>query len=398
MNLLPCIVALVIALPACAARGAAHEAPREHERVVGYLAEWGNWSDSDIPAGDLTHINYAFALIKDDRVGFDNAVAATQSSGGAESEDVRGHFGQLHRLKRRCPQLKTLLSIGGWAGSSAFSNVALTSESRKRFAESCARFAATYGFDGVDIDWEYPGGGGLDPKKGRPEDTRNFTLLLATLRAQLDQQGKADGKRYLLTIAAPASPEKYHRIELANVGRIVDWINLMTYDFSGSWSPLTSFNAPLFAAGSNPDEGQISADSAVRDYLAAGVPPEKLVLGVPFYGHAWAAVKNENHGLFQSHGEKAAQPPGGGEWTYRIIASRPTGELGQRFWNDTAKVPWLYNAKTGLMVSYDDPESLRAKTAYVREKRLGGVMIWELSQDDAQSSLLKTLNEGLKNP
>jgi chitinase len=373
-------------------------------RTIAYFADWNSAKDfalHDVRGDLLTHINYAFALIKDGRIAFDNAEAATQESYPGDPADApfRGHFRQLQLLKQKYPHLKTLISVGGWGGSSPFSDMALSAASRDVFARSCAEFVSKYGFDGVDIDWEYPGGGGLDPSKGRPDDTRNFSLLLAALRTALDPQSKTDGRQYLLTIAAPASPGTYHRIELAEVARIVDWINLMAYDFSGGWSAVTSFNAPLFAAGRNPDEGQISADSAVRDYLAAGVPPEKLVLGVPFYGHAWAGVKKENNGLFQPHAEKTPQPPGGGgEWTYRTIASRPAGELGARFWNDTAKVPWFYDAGTGLMVSYDDPQSLRAKAAYVRERHLGGVMIWELSQDDAQSSLLNALHAGLGNP
>src|SRR5205823_5679300 len=118
----------------------------------------------------------------------------------------------LQKLKQKHPHLKTLISVGGWTLSGPFSDAALTEKSRSKLAKSCVAFMLRYGFDGVDIDWEYPGGGGLPGNKSRVEDRQNFTLLLAELRRQLDEQGKGDKKHYLLTIAAPCGPAVYANI------------------------------------------------------------------------------------------------------------------------------------------------------------------------------------------
>jgi chitinase len=372
-------VAFALSAACGAAGGAAPDSPPPR-RVVGYFAAWApahGYQVGDIPAGKLTHVNYAFAVIKEGRC----------AARGANSSE---HFAQLRALKQKHPRLRTLISVGGWADSGAFSDAALTDASRQTFARSCAEFVHEHGFDGVDIDWEYPGGGGADKTRGRPEDTKNFTLLLADLRRALDAQGKADGTRhYLLTIAAPASPRQYQRMELGEIHKSLNWINLMTYDMAGEWSRLTDFHAPLYAADEK-GEGP-SADACVRGYLAAGVPPDKLLLGVPFYGRAWAGVKDVGHGLHQPHAAKPPRPPGGGGFAYRSLAANYIDKSARRFWDDRAKAPWLFDEESGVMITYDDPQSLRLKVAYVREKHLGGIMIWELSEDDERSTLLNAV-------
>jgi chitinase len=375
------LFALFAGAGVCAGAGPTRAAPLPAQRVVGYFAAWApanGYLVGDIPADRLTHVNYAFAVIRDGRC----------STHGAGALD---HFAQLRALKQKHPHLRTLISVGGWADSGPFSDAALTDASRQTFARSCADFIHEHGFDGVDIDWEYPGGGGADKTKGRPADTKNFTLLLADLRRALDEQAKAEGgnKHYLLTIAAPASPNQYRRMELARIHKSLDWINLMTYDMAGEWSRLTDFHAPLY--GSDDQGGAGSADATVRGYLAAGVPPEKLLLGVPFYGRAWAGVKDVNHGLHQPHAAKPPRPPGGGGFAYRNLVEHYIGKSANRFWDDKAKAPWLFDDKAGVMIAYDDPQSLRLKANYARDHHLGGVMIWELSEDDDRSTLLNTV-------
>jgi chitinase len=371
------------------------EAPRPQQqqqqqqqpaKVIGYFAEWTNYTADQIPSDLVTHVNYAFGVIRDGKCAIKDKSAAMRK------------FAQLRALKQKHPHVQTLISVGGWTDSGPFSDAAATEESRKIFARSCADFAHEQGFDGVDIDWEFPGGGGFEKDKWRKEDTQNFTALLADLRSALDAQGKSDGKRYLLTIAAPAGPNHYSKIELATIHPLLDAINLMTYDFAGFWSERTNFNAPLFAAPNDPAGAKNNADAAVRGYLAAGVPAEKIVLGVPFYGRAWAGVKDVNHGLYQPHGKSRPKATGSGdEWSYRSIAQHYLGEKQMpRYWSDDAKVPWIFDATEGLMVSYDDPQSLELKAKYARDKHLGGVMIWELSEDDERSSLLTALNAGLR--
>ena len=376
-------------------------APAQGKRVVGYFTEWNADFDVDkLHPELLTHVIYAFAVIKDGRVAISNPENATQKAYPGDPPDApfKGRFRQLQLLKQKHPHLRTLISVGGWGGSAGFSDAALAEESRARLAQSCAAFASTYGFDGIDIDWEFPVTGGGRQGAGRPEDARNFTLLLESIRRALDEQGARDGKRYLLTLAAPAGEHNYRHIELARVQAHVDWINLMTYDFAGSWSKVTCFNAPLFT----PDTGmdgvtQHSTDETVRAYLAAGVPAAKIVVGVPLYGRAFGGVRDVNGGLFQPHDAKspATAPAGARQWTYAGIVAAGLDKSAQRHWHDQSKVPWLYDARAGVFVTYDDPDSVRAKAAYARQHGLGGVMVWELSQDDARGALLGALNEGL---
>jgi chitinase len=278
--------------------------------------------------------------------------------------------------------------------------VAASEPSRIKFARSCAAFARKYLFDGIDIDWEFPGGGGKSPAAGGPQDKHNFTLLLRELRHQLDEQSRLDGRTYLLTAAVSASPDKMKFMELDQIQRDVDFINVMAYDFAGPWSAVTGFNAPLFdRAPANSVKPALSGDSAIRAYLAAGFPRNKLVLGVPFYGRGFVGTGAANHGLFQPFDQKQSAQANAGEWPYRNVRARYLDSAAApRFFDDVAKVPWIYDAKNKLMISYDDSESLRLKAEFVRKNKLGGVMIWELSQDDSTSTLLKALRAGLAAP
>jgi chitinase len=377
--------------------------PAGENRIVGYFTSWAIYGRdywvTDIPAQYLTHINYAFANISEDgEVILGDEWADTQIAypDDPATSGLLGNFRQLQLLKEANPGLQTLISVGGWTWSGRFSDVALTEETRQRFAASAVDFMTRYGFDGVDIDWEYPTGGGLEGNTNRPEDPENFILLLEELRAQFDAQGEADGRHYLLTIAAGAGADAYEPLDWARIHPLLDWINVMTFDMSGGWSEMTGFNAPLFNAAEPPPEGT-SAATALSGFLSMGVPPEKLVMGVPFYGRGWAGVPAENDGLhqpFESIPDGTWEP---GSFDYHDIAENYVGTM-ERFWHDTAQVPWLYDADSGVMISYDDPESLALKAAYVREHGLGGVMFWELSGDDADSSLLAALYETLNAP
>jgi chitinase len=365
---------------------AATAAPVPEKRVIGYYAGWAveRFPATKIRGDLLTHINYAFAIIDKD-----NQCVAR------DPKHAEKGFTQLRELKQRHPHLKTLISVGGWTDSTGFYDTAKTPETRATFAKSSAAFAKEHGFDGVDIDWEYPGGGGNDKGRGGPEDTPNFTALLRDLRAALDAQGKADGKRYLLTIAAPAGGQ-IKRIEVGQIHPLLDFINLMTYDFAGSWSKQTAFNAPLYPWGEH-DQGKLGGDVSVQSYFKAGVPADKVVLGVPFYGRAFGGVKaaGDTHGLNQPFDPKAKQTSPDG-WGWRGISANFVDKKAKHFWHDKAKVPWLFDEKTGLFITYDDPQSIRGKAQYVRDNNLGGVMIWELSDDDEDASLLNAINEGLR--
>ncbi|KMJ60524.1 glycoside hydrolase family 18 [Bacillus sp. LL01] len=338
-------------------------------KMVGYYAGWASYSGynvSDIDASKLTHINYAFANISDDR-----KIAVGDTATDYEN------FKQLQMLKEKHPHVKTLISVGGWTWSRNFSDVALTEAARETFAESVRQFILKYGFDGVDLDWEYPVSGGHPDNKNRPGDKRNYTLLIKKIRETLDNQSEIDGKEYLLTIAAGASKGHAANMELAELQRYVNYIQLMTYDIHGEWDAVTGLNAPLYQ---NADSSW-SVRDGVETYINSGVPSEKLVMGLPFYGRAFHEVDNLNNGLNQSFS-------GGTSLTFAKIDTEFVDRNGfLRHWKEDAEVPILYNGST--FISYDDEESIGKKTDYIKFAELGGAMMWELSQDPGEVLLNK---------
>lgn len=355
-------------------------------RIIGYFPSWAvyarKYSPVEVPVPHLTHINYAFGKI--DRDTLQCVLLDPQV-------DVN-NLGDLRRLKQVYPHFKVLLSLGGWTLSDSFSNAALTDESRQQLVKSCIDlYIGDYPdvIDGFDIDWEYPVGGGVETNAYRPEDKHNMTLLMQEFRRQLDELGRQSGHTYLLTAAVPASPSLAEHFELKELSEVLDWLNLMAYDFHGAWSKSTNFNAPLYKAKDDPDETN-NVDAAVKHYLAAGVPPNKLNLGVPFYGRGWGNVPPQNNGLYQSTDELPVGTFGYGYYDYWDIPTRYTNKNGFiRFWNDEAKVPWLYNPTERVFITYDDPESIGFKADYIVDNKLGGAMAWDLSNDDG--SLLSTL-------
>ncbi len=373
--------AALLAVALLAPDASAQEAPPA--RVVGYYASWTassprSYHIADIPADRLTHVNYAFALI--------------DAQGKIYVEDAsasREAFAGLRALRAKYPHLKAMISIGGWGGSRRFSDVALSDASRGKFAASCVEFVAANGLDGVDIDWEFPVIGGAKGDAKRPEDKVNFTRLLAALRTALDAHGKAEGHPYLLTIAAPAGPPTSDNIELKAVADRLDWINLMDYDFAGPWSDVATFHAPLAPAADLPGIRGHDVISSVKHYLAAGVAPDKLVVGVPFYGKGWVVADSNDDGLLQ---RPAKNPPKGlapgFAVAFRDMAAKLPGA--SRHWSAKAKAPYLFDPTRKIFFGYDDPESLRLKAEYAREHHLGGLMIWELSQDDSKGTLIRS--------
>lgn len=326
-----------------------------------------------IPAHQLTHLNYAFADIRDGEIVI-----------GHPAIDL-DHFAKLRRLKQKHPHLKTLIAVGGWEWSAGFSDVALTPASRARFAASGVAFVRTHGFDGIDIDWEFPVAGGMPANVKRPEDKQNFTLLLQALREQLDTAGREDRRRYLLTAAVGGTASFVDNTEIVAVADTLDWLNLMAYDMSGPWSKVAGHVAPLrhdpalAGAHVNPKH---NVAGVIELYLAAGVPPRKMVLGVPFYGYIWTGCGAQDQGQYQ-----ACEGPGRGSWEdgaldYTDIEARFIDRNGfTRHWNEAAGVPFVHNPRTGEFVSYEDAQSLRRKMRLLKEKQLAGAMFWQLTAD-----------------
>src|SRR5215471_841197 len=221
----------------------------------------------DVAANKLTRINFAFALIKGGKI-------------ATEDPSDPANLATLAALKKENPYLTVLISVGGWLGSGNFSDMVLTHESRDVFIESVLDFMELYQLDGLDIDWEYPGMTGAG-NKFRPEDKQNYTLLLAELRKQFDQEEKKVHRRLFLTIATGAQSDFLEHTEMDKVQKYVDTVNLMAYDYYEPDSePITGNHAPLFTDPQDPKK--VSAERSIQEYEHAGVPAAKIVLGVPF--------------------------------------------------------------------------------------------------------------------
>ncbi|MFJ8475755.1 glycoside hydrolase family 18 protein [Kitasatospora sp. NPDC094011] len=421
--------AALIAAPATASAADGHHGhgPKLKGQRVGYFTQWG--ADSSAKrvqdsgqAAKLTVVNYAFGNVSADGTCFEGNdagqgdarddyqrpfSAAESVDGVADTPDQRlkGHFNQLRKLKAKNPQLRTVISLGGWSWSKYFSDAAATDASRKKFVSSCIDLylkgnlpvlagspeggpgAAAGVFDGIDIDWEYPGGGGDAGNVVRPEDGRNYTLLMREFRTQLDALGGRKGGHPLLTAAVAANETVADRLELPELSRSVDWLNLMTYDLHGPWEGKgpTNHQANLYADPADPDARGRSADGAVTHYQERGLPAEQLVLGAPLYGHGWTGVApGPRGGLYQGAG--AAAP----DHSYQELNALP----GTVYLDRDHGASWKYDGST--FYSYDTAEVLTEKARYARWNDLAGVMVWSLDGDDARGSAIAALDRGLR--
>jgi chitinase len=363
------------------------------KKLIAYYPAWATYARgfqvSDIPGQKLTHINYAFANIQQGRCVLGDSYADIDKAFAGDTWDqgaLRGNFNQLRKLKAANPGLKTMISIGGWTWSENFAAAAASDASRKDFASSCVTFMKQYGFDGIDIDWEYPVSGGLNA--GTPADKQNYTALLKEFRTELNAEEAKDSRSYSLSIAAPAGPSIIPNLESAKIGGVLDWMNLMSYDFHGSWDPITGHNAPM-TVGPKDTAAGFSITDAVDSYLKAGFPAAKLVLGVPFYGRGWENVGPTGAGLYQSGTAASVGTWEKGVFDYSDIKSNYLPSM-TRSWDASAQVPYLYDPARRLWISYDDAQSMKIKADYIKAKGLGGAMIWEITGDRSQE-LLDTL-------
>lgn len=356
--------AFVLALAALCSISAQGQASQHRSPlIVGYVFPQNSvLSPSQIDPHALDRINYAFSKIADGRMTI-----------GAATDPA--NFAVLQALRREDPSLAVLVSVGGWLGSGAFSDVARSRESRAKFIGSVMDFLTLYHLDGLDIDWEYPGQRGAG-NRFRKEDKENYTALLKDLRERFDAETKHTGRRLYLTIAAGASDEFLAHTEMAKVAKYVDTVNLMTYDYYEPGSdPITGHHAPLYRSPADP-EG-VSDDGTVRAFAQAGVPRSKILLGMPFYGHVWTDVPDVQHGLYQK-----GKAQGHGSAPFSEIASTMLGHGFVRTWDAAARVPSLYDPQSHTFVSYEDQQSAAEKCRYVLDQGLGGVMFWYYGADD----------------
>lgn len=402
------------------------------KNFIGYFVQWGIYGrnyrvkniDTSNTAAKLTHINYAFGNVRNNRCEVGVTVAADPNTGAGgdafadytkafqagESVDgvadtwdqkLRGNWNQLKKLKAKYPNLKVLISLGGWTWSRGFSSAARP-ENRQAFVASCidayirGNLPSTDGaggagaalgvFDGIDLDWEYPVACGLSC--GAPEDNANFTALLAEFRRQLD----AVRPGLLLTIAAGAGVDKIRVTDPGTYHQYLDFINVMTYDFHGTWDPQTNHHSALYGSPADPstgDQRSYNSHDALQAFRSRGVPASKLNLGVGFYGRGWTNVSSTNNGLYQSGTAAPATYEAGNE-DYKVLKTKS----GSHHVDATARAHWLLSGNQ--FWSYDDPAMAFEKMQYVKAQGLGGAFIWEFSGDDAQGSMAQAVKDGLQ--
>ncbi len=338
--------------------------------VLGYVAGWTGMSMDKVDATKLTHINYAFANLADCKAFF-------------ELDHDSLFVAQLTAQKSINPELKVLVSIGGWIWSKNFSDAALTDSTRALFASSAIELMLKHNLDGIDLDWEYPRQIG-DNNKFRTEDKENFTLMLKEIREQLDGLPESADKHFLLTIATGANKDYTDNTDLGEAQKYLDFINIMTYDLYSGLDYTTGHHANL---NPSPQTTKAGSDihSAVDGHINAGVPAGKIVLGIPFYGRIWTGVNNQNNGLYQ----KAESV--GTIIDYHIIVDQYLAKGFKRYWDNDAQAPYIWNADSALFISYEDAESLNLKLKYIDSKGLAGAMFWEYSLDK-DDELLNTIH------
>ncbi|EAS34226.3 chitinase 6 [Coccidioides immitis RS] len=345
-------------------------------KTVAYFTNWGiygrNYQPNNIPASHITHILYSFANIRGDtgEVHLTDTYADLEKHYPSDSWDEQGNnaYGcikQLFLLKKKNRHLKILLSIGGWTYSSNF-RAAATHEGRQTFARSAVKLLADCGFDGIDIDWEYP---------QNDTEALNFVYLLYETRMALENYAAqyAQGRHFLLTIAAPCGPKNYSQLRMAEMDPYLDFWNLMCYDFAGSWDSTAGHMANVFPSQSSPESTPFSADIAVSAYISAGIHPGKIIFGLPLYGRGFENTQGPGS-PFQGVGEGSWE---NGVWDYKALPQPDSEEQN----DDQLLASWSYSPSAKKMISYDTPHMAQRKAEYIRNRGLGGAMWWELSGD-----------------
>lgn len=427
-------------------------------KVVGaYFVEWGiygrQFDVTQIPADNLTHLLYGFIPIcgpneslgeiengnslralklacggsNDYEVVIHDPWAAVQKAlPGVDSKDpIRGTYAQLMALKQRNPDLKILPSVGGWTLSDPFFDFD-SKANRDTFVNSMREFLTTWKFyDGIDIDWEFPGGDGANPNLGSANDGEVYITLMKELRAMLDELEAQTGRKYELTSAIGTGWDKVEDVDYQRAAEYMDYIFAMTYDFHGGWNNVTGHQTGIYCGshlsneacnGSGVDDNgkprkgpAYTMDNAIQLLLAQGVPSEKLVVGAAMYGRGWEGVYPQNAAVA---GNPMTAPANGklkgttaqGVWEagvidYKGLKKYMIGDNEQGVngfevgYDEQAQAAYVWNKSKGTLVTYDSPRSVRAKGQYILQHNLGGIFAWEIDADNGD--ILNAMHEGL---
>ena len=403
------------------------------KKVGAYFVEWGIYgrafNPADIPAQNLTHIYYGFIPLCGDNPSLQAAnpegYAALNSQcagkpdysvvvhdkfaalekgypGDVWDQPIRGIFAELYRLKQAHPHVKILPSVGGWTLSDPLYQVGVNPAARAVFIDSIIDFIRTYDFfDGIDIDWEFPGGGGATPELGSPQDGAGFATLMQELRAALDALEAETGRKYELAAAMSGGVEKLSVVDWEDAAPYMDYINLMTYDYYGAWNGVLGHQTGLYPSPNSPISG-FSAHEAVQYLLNRGVPAGKIALGAAMYGRGWQNVSGTSGGnpFTGTGGDGITGGWERGIMDYKKIEAdfmggpEASGVNGFTVgWDDTAKASYVWNPATNTLISIDTKRSVREKGAYILQHQLGGIFAWEIDADNGH--ILNAMHEGL---
>lgn len=318
------------------------------------------------PVEKLTHIIYSFLHLEGNSLtaGVHDSIAITKLTG----------------LKKKNPNLKIILSLGGWGGCPTCSDVFANEKGRQGFSHSVKHLLEKFSADGLDLDWEYPALESIPGFKYSPDDKQNFTLLIRSLRQTL-------GNGYELSFAAGGFTEFFNNsVEWDIVMPLLDRVNIMTYDYINGYSTRTGHHTPLYSTVEQPE----STDNAVRFLDSIGIPKNKMVIGVAFYARIFKDADSTNHGLYRDCRFE-------GFVGYRNFSDYFSRHEGFRFyWDDIAKAPYGYNPHQQLFATFDDKRSIALKTTYARDNGLNGIMFWSLNGDSPENGLIDVINTTLK--
>jgi chitinase len=336
------------------------------QNIIAYYS--GNGENlNEYPIQKLTHIIFTFCYLKGNKI----SVANRRDS---------ATISRLVSLKLKNPNLKVILSLGGWGGCKTCSGIFSTEEGRESFANSVAQTSNYFHTDGIDIDWEFPSVAAFPGHPFSPDDKYHFTELLKTLRQKLGES------KEISFIAAGFDPYLHQSLDWQNVMQYASRVNLMTYDLIGSKSKITGHHTPLY---STPQQLE-STDHAVRYLDSLKVPPSKIAIGLAFYAREFDEVPDVDHGLYQT-----------GKFKKFVSMKRVRNEYNKsngyiEYWDEVAKAPYSYSESKKIFLTYDNEKSVAAKSAYVRQNHLNGIMFWQLVLDRPNDGLLASIYKVLR--
>ena len=335
-------------------------------KVIGYFLGKADEVEN-IPAKKLSHVIDSFCHLQGNRLTVDS-----------KQDSVT--IAKLVELKKVNPQLKIILSLGGWGGCAPCSNVFSSNEGRMEFSKSVNQLNQKFHTDGIDLDWEYPAIEGYPGHAYQPADRQNFTELIRSLRIEL-------GSNQEISFAGGGFKKFLEEsVDWSAVMPFVDRVNIMTYDLVNGYSTVTGHHTPLYSSDKTPE----STDFAVQYLIKKGVPKNKLVIGAAFYARVWEGVPPTNNGLYQPGKFKMGV-------NYKNFSQELSPANGfQYFWDNATQAPYLYNTAKKLFATYDDKRSIQLKTNYAFDQGLQGIMFWELTLDDYSNGLLSEIDRTIK--